>query len=154
MLRVIALTFLFSVLQVFAQEGRNISQYNLTATTGLKGHDPVAVFPEGGGLATPGRSELSVHYEGVTYLFSSEKNLTLFRRDPSKYEPTYGGWCAYAMANGSQVDIQPEIFTINNRRAHYFVSKRAKQNFDAKLRDYEAKADENWLRISGESPRK
>jgi hypothetical protein len=57
------------------------------------------------------------------------------------------------MASGSQVDIQPEIFSINGNRAHFFVSNRAKRSFDRDVLDHETRADSNWKRISGESPR-
>ncbi len=137
-----------------AQDDRNASKYNLEAGTGLKGFDPVAVFPEGGGKALEGKNEYRLDYMGVSYFFASAANLDLFVANPDKYEPTYGGWCAYAMASGSQVDIQPEIFTINGNRAHYFVSTRAKRSFDRDVLDYETRADRNWKTISGESPRR
>lgn len=138
---------------VFAQANRNVSKYNLEAGTGLKGFDPVAVFPEGGGKALKGKTEYGLTHEGVMYNFATAENMKMFAASPAKYEPTYGGWCAYAMASGSLVDIQPEIFTINGNRAHYFVSNRAKRSFDRDVLDYETRADSNWKKISGESPR-
>lgn len=136
-----------------AQENRNASKYNIEAGTGLKGFDPVAVFPEGGGIALEGKSEYRLDYMGVSYFFASAANLDQFVTNPEKYEPTYGGWCAYAMASGSLVDIQPQIFTIQGNRAHYFVSSRAKRTFDRDVLDHETRADRNWKRISGEAPR-
>lgn len=137
-----------------AQANRNVAQYNLADGVGLKGWDPVAVFPEGGGRAQAGSSRIELTHAGVRYHFASEQNRDLFRQDPEKYEPTYGGWCAYAMASGSKVDIQPQLFTINGSRAHYFVSARAKQNFDRDITGYEQRADDNWKQISGEEPRR
>ena len=137
-----------------AQANRNVAQYNLAAGIGLKGWDPVAVFSEGGGRAQAGSSQITLEHSGVRYQFASERNRDLFRLDPEKYEPTYGGWCAYAMASGSKVDIQPQLFTINGSRAHYFVSARAKQNFDRDIQSYETRADDNWKQISGEEPRR
>ncbi len=144
----------FFSLAVSAQVGRNVSVYNLETGLGLKGYDPVAVFPEGGGKATKGSPEFRLVYSGVTYNFSSEANANRFESDPEKYEPTYGGWCAFAMASGEYVDIQPQLFTVHGRRVHYFVASRAKANFDRKLAEFEANADKHWKRISGELPRK
>lgn len=135
-----------------AQVNRNVSKYNLQGDLGLKGYDPVAVFPEGGGR--PVKGSIAHVHDGVSYLFVSQKNLNLFRANPEKYEPTYGGWCAYAMASGASVDVDPILFTIHGNRAHYFISSRAKRNFDGDVADYEKRADTQWERLSGEKPRK
>lgn len=139
----------------FAQEGRNVSQYNLANGIGLQGFDPVAVFPEGGSAVKKGLNEFSVIHAGVTYLFASQNNLDLFNVNPEKYEPTYGGWCAYAMGRGkgSKVPVKVSLYTINGNRAHYFVARSAKASFDRDIKGFEENADKNWKRFSGESPR-
>jgi YHS domain-containing protein len=150
-LSIIVGLFAFSSAQ--AQGTRNTSEYNLQAGVGLKGHDPVSYFPEGGGQPQVGRQNLRLDYMGVNYFFATAQNLDLFVENPDKYEPTYGGWCAYAMASGSKVDIKPLIYTIHKNRIHFFVSRRAKQNFDTDIAKYEARADGFWKQISGEEPR-
>jgi YHS domain-containing protein len=142
-----------------AQSVRDVSKYNLDRdlqpgfSIALKGYDPVSYFQEGGGSPLQGKSEFRLDYMGATYLFASAAHLDLFVQNPDKYEPTYGGWCAYAMASGSQVDIQPDIFTIHGNRAHFFVSRRAKGNFDRDIQGHEQRADGFWKQISGEDPR-
>ena len=144
----------------FAEGVRNVAEYNLnSAGQGLidvntgKAYDPVAYFPEGGGKALPGKAEHAVLYQGVEYLFANAENAKTFLTDPAKYEPTYGGYCARAMVVGQKVEIDAEIFTIHGRRAHFFVSKRAKRFFDRNLVANEKAADTNWKQISGEDPR-
>ena len=136
-----------------AQGSRKVSEYNLQNAVGLKGYDPVAIFAEGGGAPLAGMPGLSLDYQGVTYHFASVQNRDQFQLQPEKYEPTYGGWCAYAMASGSKVDIQPQLFTVHGNRAHYFVSARAKQNFDRDISGHESRADGFWKMFSGEDPR-
>lgn len=133
-----------------AQEIRNVAEYNLEAGVGLKGFDPVSYFAEGDKRAV---GSDSLNYRGVTYNFLSSLNKDKFELNPEKYEPTYGGWCAFAMASGSQVDIDPAIYTINGNRIHFFVSTRAKELFDEDIAGYEARADRFWKQISGENPR-
>lgn len=133
--------------------GRNVAEYNLKAGVGFKGYDPVATFPEGGAKPTKGLTEFRVVHEGVTYFFASQANLELFEANPAKYEPTYGGYCAWAMFYGDKVDIKPELYTLRGNRAHYFISARAKRNFDADVVKHEAGADVNWRKFSGEEPR-
>ncbi len=134
---------------------RNVAEYNLTAEgVGLKGYDPVSYFPEGGGMALPGSVATSYNHAGAIYHFASQANLDLFVSNPKKYEPTYGGWCAYAMAFGEKIDIDPTLFTVNGSRAHFFVSTAAKRDFDANVPAFERRADIKWKSLSGEEPRR
>lgn len=152
----LALTFIWGGLLssgAQAQQVRTVAEYNLSQGVGLKGYDPVSYFPEGGSNPTAGIAQYKLNYMGVTYFFTSAKHLDLFVENPDKYEPTYGGWCAYAMASGSKVDIKPTIYTISGNRVHFFVSTRAKRNFDNDVATFEAQADDNWRQISGEEPR-
>ncbi|MFP5492858.1 MAG: YHS domain-containing (seleno)protein [Bacteriovoracia bacterium] len=132
---------------------RNITEYNLQSGVGLKGYDPVAVFPEGGGAPKEGRQQYQVSYEGVTYLFANKKNSELFEANPTKYEPTYGGYCAWAMYYGEKVDVKPDVYTMNGNRANYFASRFAKFRFDSNVEKHQAGADVNWRKFSGEEPR-
>lgn len=132
---------------------RNVAHYNLQNGVGFKGHDPVSAFSEGGGVVLKGTAAHRVVFEGVTYYFANHQNAALFEKHPSKYEPTYGGNCAWGMAHGSKVDIVPSLVTIHGNRAHYFVSARAKRQFDTNIQKFEALADGHWRDISGEEPR-
>lgn len=132
---------------------RNASAYNLNNGVGLKSFDPVSFFPEGGDQGLTGESALAQNHLGVTYHFVNEENKELFFENTQKFEPTYGGWCAWAMANGGRVDIDPQFFTINGNRIHFFVNARAQRNFERDLEGNEARADGNWRNLSGEEPR-
>lgn len=148
-------------LNIFAQSDRNISEYNLNSqganlyhhTTG-EIYDPISYFIEGGEQPKKGLPEFSLTYEGVEYLFSNAKNQETFLTAPSKFEPTYGGWCARAMVVGQKVKVDTEIYHINGNRIHFFVSKRAKRAFLRNLQKNENDADKNWKSISGEEARK
>ena len=54
-----------------------------------------------------GTAERSATAHGATYRFASDKNLELFKADPAKYEPQYGGYCACGVAQGFKPDIDP-----------------------------------------------
>lgn len=133
---------------------RNVQEYNLQDQVALKGYDPVSYFPEGGGIAQMGKAEYHLDYMGAIYYFASEKHLQMFMKDANKYEPTYGGYCAWAMASGRKVDIDPSLFVIHGRRLHLFISEGTKAKFLADIKGTEDKADAFWKQISGEEPRK
>jgi len=100
---------------------RDVSQYNLGKNQlALEGFDPVAYFAEGGGGALKGLPEIEHLHEGVRYYFASEKNRELFKKRPERFEPRYGGWCAFAMAEGKKVEIDPKSFHVEGSKLFVF----------------------------------
>lgn len=86
----------------------------------LAGYDPVSYFS---GQPTKGQKEISHNHEGIRYHFSSEANRDVFKATPAKYEPAYGGWCAYAMAtNGEKVEVDMLTYKILNGRLLLFYN--------------------------------
>ena len=97
-------------------------RYNLMGeSVGLASYYPVAYFPEGGGKSAKGLTNFSHQHNGVTYRFSSKENLERFIKNPTRYLPAYGGWCAWAVAElGKRVDVDPESFIVRDGRLFVF----------------------------------
>lgn len=117
----------------------------------LQGYDPVAYFPVGGGKPRKGLETLTAVHEGVTYRFASEENRKLFLATPMRFEPQYGGWCAYAMANGEKVEIDPTSFLVTDGKLYVFfkawyADTRARWKKDEKR--LTARADEAWRQLT------
>ena len=137
-----------------------LEEYNLgKQALGLEGYDPVAYFPEYGGKAKKGEKDITLAHRGVTYRFTSEKNREAFQADPNRFEPTYGGWCAWAMAEGKgdKVDPDESSFTIEDGRLYlfydgFFADTRKKWHKGGGAPELAPQADENWTRMSGERP--
>lgn len=134
----------------FAQnDAKRISQYNLENKVGIQGYDPVGYFNQG--KAVKGKKEISVSYQGVTYNFSSAENKNTFLKNPSKYEPQYGGWCAYAMGSaGEKVEINPETFKIVDGKLYLFYNAYFNNTLKSWNKDQDnlkEKADTNWKKI-------
>lgn len=141
------------------QETRNTGEYNLPKSgLAIRGYDPVAYFPEGGGEPKKGKESITLDYRGVTYRFATEANREAFKRNPKRYEPAYGGWCAWAMADGNRADVDPKSFIVKDGRLFlffdgFFNDTRAKW----RKRDHDqqaSRADAEWLEQSGEEPRR
>lgn len=62
----------------------------------IGGFDTVAFFKEQ--KAVPGKPEFEHEYLGAKWRFSNEENLALFKADPEKYLPEWGGQCAWCVA--------------------------------------------------------
>lgn len=148
--------FLFAVVSLLsiataAQDAGSLRKkhFNLEDGVAIGGYDPVAYFTQN--KAVKGKKDMSVYYQGVTYYFSSPANKELFKGSPAKYEPEYGGWCAYAMGEkGEKISIDPETFKILNGKLYLFYNR----FFNNTLKDWnkneaslKAKADANWVKI-------
>ncbi|CAH0994287.1 hypothetical protein EMA8858_00396 [Emticicia aquatica] len=149
---------LFLMLIAFAtqaQDGANtaLRQKNFLLEKGiaLSGYDPVSYFSSGQKMAKPQKGKIAFNYGGVTYKFISEANLETFKKMPVKYEPAYGGWCAYAMgAKGEKVEVDPENFKIVNGTLNLFY----RNFFSNTLDDWnkeetklKKQADINWTKF-------
>lgn len=121
-MRVTTFLILFIVaLRCFSQaDDQQRKHFNVKNNVILDGFDPVSYFD---GKPQEGKSQIKYSYHGVTYQFVSQANLAKFQTDPARYEPAYGGWCAYAMGeSGEKVKIDPETFTILNGRLYLFYN--------------------------------
>lgn len=56
----------------------------------IKGHDTVAYFTEG--RAIKGKAEFELTWEDARWRFANAANLDLFKNNPDKYAPKYGGF--------------------------------------------------------------
>jgi YHS domain-containing protein len=124
-------------------------QFNLEDDIAIDGYDPVAYFKLN--KAVRGKKEFSIYHQGVIYHFSSAENKEEFRKSPAKYEPEYGGWCAYAMgAKGEKVSIDPETFKIVNGKLYLFYNRYFTNTLKSWNKDesnLKVQADGNWQKI-------
>jgi YHS domain-containing protein len=127
-------------------------QFNLEKGLAIQGYDPVAYFLSG--KAVEGSASHSFTHQQVTYRFASVANLETFRKDPEKYEPAYGGWCAYAMgATGEKVEIDPETFKVKDGRLYLFYHSTFNNTLPKWNKDeanLQKKADQNWHKTVGQ----
>src|SRR6478735_667084 len=103
----------------FAQsDGVRKKNYNVKKNIAIEGFDPISYFDN---KPIEGREELAFNHKGITYLFATPANLNKFKTAPEKYEPAYGGWCAYAMGEtGEKVKVDPETFKILEGQLYLF----------------------------------
>jgi len=85
----------------------------------LAGHDPVAYFTEG--KPVKGKPEFTAAHGDAIYRFASAEHRDLFKTNPDKYVPAYGGHCAYGMTFGAKFLVDGQSFYIMHDRL--FVNK-------------------------------
>lgn len=131
-------------------ENKRLIHYNLEKKVAIQGFDPVAYFKQS--KAVKGKKEISAAYEGVIYQFSSVANKDAFVKNPTGYEPQYGGWCAFAMGDyGEKVEIDPETFKIVDGKLYLFYNKYFNNTLKSWNKDQpnlKKKADVSWKKIT------
>lgn len=123
-------------------------QYNLKSDLAIQGYDPVSYFT---GKPQEGKPDITYRFKGVIYRFTTQANLDKFKADPKKYEPAYGGWCAYAMGeSGDKVKIDPETFKIIDGRVYLFYNfwtNNTLTTWNKSERQLKEAADRNWSKF-------
>src|SRR5215813_8544175 len=94
----------------------------------LQGYDPVAFFTENKPIK--GKPELKSTYQGVTYLFASAENKMRFEKEPAKYEPAFGGFCAYGVSRNKLVEVDVEAFQLVDGRLLLQYNKSVRDTFN------------------------
>lgn len=105
----------------------NTTSEGLDGRLMLKGHDPVAYFTLG--RHAPGRADVKTEYEGVTYRFMSEENKGLFLKEPAKYVPQYGGYCANGIVYGIPWGGDPDTWKIIDGKLFIFGGEGSRKYF-------------------------
>ena len=114
----------------------------------ISGYDAVAYFTEG--EPVEGSNQFSMQYKGAAWKFASQENLDLFRADPEAYAPQYGGYCAYAMAEGDTASTEPELWTIHDGKLYLNYSRRINARWKENMLEYIEQADRQWVELEPE----
>ncbi len=122
--------------------------FNTNKNVAISGYDPVSYFSD---KAMKGNVQWKYSYLGITYFFINKDNLEKFKTDPTKYEPQYGGWCAYAIGDsGDKVKIDPETYKIKDGKLYLFYNFRGTNTLELWNKE-EARllkqAEANWAKI-------
>jgi YHS domain-containing protein len=108
----------------------------------IQGYDPVAFFTDN--QPVKGTEQFVRRYHGAVYFFATKEHRDLFDKDPAKYEPAFGGYCAYGVSRKKLVEIDVNAFQIVNGRLLLQYSKGVRDNFNKDQNGNLAKADANW----------
>ena len=84
----------------------------------LKGADVVAYFTQN--QYVQGSPQFKSDYQGVTFRFSSAENKALFDREPTKYQPQYGGYCADGLVYGIPWGGDADTWRMVNGKLYIF----------------------------------
>ncbi|MGE0482287.1 MAG: YHS domain-containing (seleno)protein [Phycisphaerae bacterium] len=126
-----------------------LGQYNLAKDgVALQGYDPVSYAT---GAPKKGDPRLRSDYRGVTYQFADAAHRERFAREPERFAPAYGGWCATAMAEGRKVEVDPLNYKIVDGRLMLFYKGwlgDALKDWNQSEPKLRAEADAAWSKLA------
>ncbi|WP_298940731.1 YHS domain-containing (seleno)protein [uncultured Psychromonas sp.] len=113
----------------------------------IKGYDTVSYFTEG--TPTKGSDKYTAAYNGAIYHFASADNRDLFKEDPTKYAPQYGGFCAFGVALNQKFDTDPTAWHIKGDKLYLNLNKDVQKKWLTDVPGYLAQSQGNWTTIKG-----
>ncbi|MGI9476298.1 MAG: YHS domain-containing (seleno)protein [Hyphomicrobiaceae bacterium] len=111
----------------------------------IKGYDPVAYFTRR--KPTRGSKQFSLKHAGAEWRFASAENKAAFAANPAKYVPAYGGYCAYGVAQGYLVKIEPTAWAIRGGKLYLNYNRSIQRTWSKKPASYIAIANKKWPRL-------
>src|SRR5688500_1294991 len=113
--------------------------------TALKGYDVVAYYTDA--KPVEGSKEYEVEWNGATWRFASAAHQALFAKDPRKYAPQYGGFCAFGVSRGYTVGVDPAAWKIVEGKLYLNYDKEVQSEWLKDVPGYITRADRNWPKI-------
>jgi YHS domain-containing protein len=98
------------------------------STVMLKGHDVVSYFTQG--KHALGDAKFLSTYENVNFHFANAAHKALFDKEPTKYIPQFGGYCANGVAYGIPWGGDADTWRIEGGKLYIFGGKESKDAFE------------------------
>ena len=108
----------------------------------LFGHDVVSYFTEN--THKPGLASIKSVYKDVTFRFSKPEHKALFDKDPEKYIPQYGGYCANGMAYAIPWGGDADSWMVREGKLYIFGGKGSRDAYMLDVPKNQALADKYW----------
>jgi YHS domain-containing protein len=108
----------------------------------LQGHDVVAYFTQG--KHALGSAQIKSVYEGVTFRFASAEHKALFDKEPARYLPQYGGYCANGIVYGIPWGGDADSWRIDDGKLYIFGGAGSKAGYELDVKKNRELADKYW----------
>lgn len=113
----------------------------------IKGYDTVSYFTKG--KPVKGNAKYTATFKNAIYQFSSAENRDKFKKNPHRYAPQYGGFCAMGVALEKKLDTDPEAFYIVDNKLYLNLNKAVQKKWMTDVDGYIDTAENNWPEIKG-----
>jgi len=108
----------------------------------IDGTDPTGYFTDGAPVA--GDPEIALDWNGATWRFESAESRAMFEAAPGRYAPRFGGYCAWAVAEGYTASTTPDAWKIVDDRLYLNFSRRIQRRWERDIPGNILRAEANW----------
>lgn len=112
------------------------------SNTAAGGYDVVAYFTVG--KPVKGSKQFTHAWRGAEWRFSSAENRDRFAASPESYAPQYGGYCAWAVAQGYTASGDPQVWKIVDGRLYLNYDENIARKWREDIAGHIRAADRNW----------
>lgn len=150
--KVSILIFVFAIVTASVAAAQDKKANNIDDShIALQGYSPVSYLDLG--LAQRGLKQFKSEHQGVNYYFTSAEQKEKFDKNPRKYLPQYGGFCAFGVYAGAKFRPDPNKFLVKDGKYFlylYDVELDAQQLWlsENNHSGLVSKANENWAKLS------
>ncbi|OYU54173.1 MAG: YHS domain protein [Chitinophagaceae bacterium BSSC1] len=143
MKNILLLVMLLAVKFIYAQK----SEIYTKDGKALQGYDVVSFHLKH--MPVIGDSSISFKWKEANWYFENETNLKLFKENPEKYAPQFGGYCAYGCSdgNGHKAPTKIETWTIVNDKLYFNYNLKVQEIWNKNQASNIEKAVKNWAII-------
>ncbi len=120
------------------------------STTAVGGYDVVSYWT--GEKPVRGNGNHLVVHEGVTYLFQSEEHRKTFEKNPQRYVPAFGGYCAFGVSVGKKFVGDPDVWRVVDGRLYLNLDTKIQEEWVKDVPGNIRKANVRWTEIRDKDP--
>ena len=113
-----------------------------TRAGAIRGYDTVAYFTQK--KPVKGNDRYLLEWNGATWYFANAENRNHFKANPAKYAPQYGGYCAWAVANGYTASTDPNAWRIVDGKLYLNYSVGVQEKWSQDIPGNITRGDKNW----------
>lgn len=112
---IIITVLLFGTTYAQDKKAFNIDNSNIA----LRGYSPVSYLDLG--IAQKGLKDFKSEYNKVVFYFTDADQKRAFDKNPSRYLPQYGGYCAFGVYAGAKFRPDPNKFIVKDGKYYLFL---------------------------------
>jgi YHS domain-containing protein len=126
-------------------QGEKVPPVDAPKGIAIKGYDSVAYFDQS--KAVKGSAKFEFVWNGAKWQFATAAHRNAFAKEPAKYAPQYGGYCAYGVSQGHAVPVDPEAWKIVDGKLYLNYNKDIQKEWFKDIPGHINEANENWPKL-------
>jgi len=141
---------LVTLVALFGMAGTALAANYTHSPPAVQGYDVVSY--QTGKRPIRGNGNFVAVHDGATYQFSSADNQKAFEKDPEKYVPAYGGYCAFGTSVGKKFIGDPEVWRIVDGKLYLNLDTSIQSEWLKDVPGRIRSANANWPDIKDKNP--